>query len=237
MIGNNGAPFDAGALARLWVLSFVSILLSASIAAAEIDAFREGQMPNCRKNISLGSMTDENLFLSIPDWAMAWYGKNQKRFPGICFSNAVMPGAKNFLVVFYTTAPAPATAADAASKTQAEKPAVELSQAKADGSFTTSHGSMWHYSVYKEVTTTITSVSADKAPHNQQPAVLFARAYTEQGIPVAQHRPSHPVILDKDKGKAKESSKKTGKKQEPVDPTSSVMADLLNEMVQDIVKH
>lgn len=206
---------------------------------AELGAFREGQMPNCRKNISLGSLTKENLFLSIPDWAMAWYAKNQKRFPGVCFSNAIMPGAKNFLVVFYTVTPA-VTAADTTSPAKAEKGATaELSPAKAEGRFTTSVGSMWHYSVEKEVTTTITSVSADKAPHNQQPAVIFATAYTEQGVPVAQHRPSHPVNVDRDKGKgrAKEPSKKSGKKQEVVDLTSAVMADLLSQMVQDIAKH
>src|SRR5256885_12265256 len=31
--------------------------------------------------------------------------KNQKRFPGMCFSDSPMLGAHNYLVVFYTSAP------------------------------------------------------------------------------------------------------------------------------------
>jgi hypothetical protein len=185
-------------------------------------------MPSCRKNISLGSMRKDDLFLAIPEWALAWYGKNQRKFPGICFSNALMPGAANFLVVFYTTVPA-GGGAQAATKAAAKE---ELSPVKGQGSFTTSYGAMWHYTSDSEVTTTITSVSPEKAPHNQQPAIIYARAYTEKGIPVTQHWPA-PVTV---KAKPKESSKKPSKNKEVVDPALQVMAELLNQMVEDIAK-
>jgi hypothetical protein len=195
---------------------------------AEISAFREGQMPGCHKNISLGSMKKDNLFLAIPDWALGWYLKNQKKFSGICFSNALMPGARNYLVVFYTADPA---ASNAAAATKAPATA-ELTSVKGQGGFTTSYGAMWHYTYGKEVTTTITSVSPEKAPHNQDQTILYAMAYTEQGIPVARRWPA-PVH---EKVKRKESSKKPAKNHEQVDPALPVMTDLLGQMVEEIAK-
>ena len=131
---------------------------------AEEDApFREGQASNCNKNVSLGSMDRDKLFLAIPDWALKWYEKNRKRFPRICFSDSLMPGAKNYLVVFYM-APPHAPASESFEKVSSPGEATGGSET---GGFSASYGSTWHYIYEHAVTTTILYVSAEKAPHNQ----------------------------------------------------------------------
>src|SRR5882762_232623 len=55
-----------------------------SYGSAQEDGFNDGQRTGCTKNVSLGSLDKEKLFLAIPEWAANWYEKNQKRFPGMC---------------------------------------------------------------------------------------------------------------------------------------------------------
>jgi hypothetical protein len=190
-------------------------------------AFQEGQAANCTKNISLGSMEQEKLFLAIPEWALKWYEKNQKRFPGICFSNSLMSSAQNFLVVFYTMAPRVGGA-----ESLKNIPATEdQTLVNGKGSFTTSYGGMWHYTYENTVTTTITSVSAEKAPHNQQTTLLYATAYSDQGIPISQHWPTP------NSKRGKEATSKHGKNQDALLSEFRVTAELLGQMVEDIAKH
>jgi hypothetical protein len=198
-------------------------------ADADLTPFREGQEAACRKNISLGSMEREKLFLAIPDWALEWYGKNQKRFPGICFSNAPMPGAKNFLVVFDTGVEGVAESVRKSFATGGSNPTIDK------GEFKTGYGDTWHFTFQQTVTTTITSVSAEEAPHNQQKPLLFATAYTASGIPVSQHHRNGPTSAE---NVPKETSKKAGKDhKEPLSPAFRAMTELLGEIVEDIAKH
>jgi hypothetical protein len=185
--------------------------------------FKEGQLSTCSKNISLGSMDKEKLFLAIPDWALQWYEKNQKRFPGICFSDSIMHGAKNYLLVFYAAEP---HVPGAKSLTKVSDLA-ETTPVSRIGSFTTSYGSTWHHTYEQTVTTTITSLSAEKAPHNQPLALVYATAYSEQGIPISHHWRAKPN---------KEISTKPRKGHDAAPPEFPGNAELLNRMVEDIAK-
>jgi hypothetical protein len=177
--------------------------------------------------VSLGSLDKEKLFLAIPEWAANWYEKNQKKFPGMCFSDAPMPGAQNYLIVFYTSAPA-------VSGTEPLKnisASADMSPLSGVGTFTTSYGSTWHYTYDRTATTTVTTVLTEKVPHNLQPNVLYATAYSEQGIPISQH---WPTAITK---KGKETSGKPGKNRDASLPAIHMMGELLNEMAEDIAKH
>jgi hypothetical protein len=189
--------------------------------------FKEGQLPTCIKNVSLGSLEKEKLFLAIPDWALKWYEKNQKRFPGICLSDSLMPGAHNYLVVFYTAAPLVA-GTESLAKISAAR---EMTPGSGMGGFTTSYGHAWHYTYDRTVTTTITSLSAEKAPHNQPSTLLYATAYSEQGIPISHHWPS-PVT----KPDIKKTANKPGKSHDVALPEFRRMEELLSQMVADIAK-
>jgi hypothetical protein len=193
---------------------------------AEDSAFKEGQGSTCTKNVSLGSMDKDKLFLAIPEWALNWHEKNQKRFPGICFSNSLMPGAQNYLVVFYT-AETHAAGTESLAKISGLG---EMTPVSGKGGFTTSDGSTWHYTYEQRVMTTITSVSADLAPHNQPSAVLHATAYSEQGIPISHRWPASATEL------GKETSTKPRKSHDVSLPEFRRMEELLNQMVADIAK-
>jgi hypothetical protein len=195
--------------------------------SAQEDGFNDGQRAGCTKNVSLGSLDKEKLFLAIPEWAANWYEKNQKRFPGMCFSDSPMPGAQNYLVVFYTSAPA-VSGTDSLKNISAS---ADMSPLSGVGTFTTSYGSTWHYTYDRTATTTVTTVLTEKVPHNLQPNVLYATAYSEQGIPISQH---WPTAITK---KAKETSGKPGKNRDASLPAIRMMGELLNEMAEDIAKH
>jgi hypothetical protein len=200
-----------------------------SYGSAQEDGFNDGQRAGCTKNVSLGSLDKEKLFLAIPEWAANWYEKNQKRFPGMCFSDSPMPGAQNYLVVFYTSAPA-VSGIDSLKKISAS---ADMSPLSGVGTFTTGYGSTWHYIYDRTATTTVTSVLVEKAPQNLQPNVLYATAYTEQGIPISQHRPT-PITT-----RSRETSGKPGKPGKNRDaslPAIHMMSELLNEMTEDIAK-
>ena len=196
------------------------------IAIEEDSLFREGQTSNCNKNVSLGSLDKDKLFLAIPDWALKWYEKNQKRFPRICFSDSLMPGAKNYLVVFYMAPPhAPGTE----SLAKVGSPG-QTSGGSGEGSFTASYGSTWHYTYESTVTTTILSVSAEKAPHNQPSTPLYARAYSEQGTPVSHDSPTPGT------NRPIEMSHKPGRGADVEPPEFRAMQRLLSQMMEAIAK-
>ena len=198
-----------------------------SYLSAQEDGFNDGQRAGCTKNVSLGSLDKEKLFLAIPEWAANWYEKNQKRFPGMCFSDSPMPGAQNYLVVFYTSAPA-VSEIDPLKNISAS---ADMSPLSGVGTFTTSYGSTWHYTYDRSATTTVTTVLTEKVPHNLQPNVLYATAYSEQGNPISQHRPR--AMTKKDR----ETSEKPGKNRDASLPAIHMMGELLNEMAEDIAKH
>ena len=197
-----------------------------SYGSAQEDGFNDGQRAGCTKNVSLGSLEKERLFLAIPEWAANWYEKNQQRFPGMCFSDSPMPGTQNYLVVFYTSAPA-VSGIDPLTKISAS---ADMSPASGVGAFTTSYGSTWHYSFDRTATTTVTTVLTEKVPHNLHSNVMYAAAFTEQGIPISQH---WPTAITKS---GKEMSGKRGKNRDASPPEIRMMSELLNEMAEDIAK-
>jgi hypothetical protein len=197
-----------------------------SYGSAQEDGFNDGQRAGCTKNVSLGSLDKEKLFLAIPEWAANWYEKNQKKFPGMCFSDSPMPGAQNYLVVFYTSAPA----VSGIEPLKNISASADMSPLSGVGTFTTSYGSTWHYTYDRTATTTVTTVLTEKVPHNLQPNVRYATAYSEQGIPISQHWPTAIT-------KGRETSGKPGKNRDASLPAIRMMGELLNEMAEDIAKH
>lgn len=218
------APFRLRRVLPLSTASFPAELQANNME--EDSPFREGQSSNCNKNVSLGSMDKDKLFLAIPDWALKWYEKNQKRFPRICFSDSLMSGAKNYLVVFHMVGPhAPET------ESLAKVPSSgDTTSESGMGSFTASYGSTWHYTYERTVTTRILSVSAEMAPHDQPSTTLYATAYPEQGIPVS-HYSATPG-----RKRVKETSYKPGKGSDVELPKFRIMEELLSRILQDIAK-
>jgi hypothetical protein len=198
-----------------------------SFQATEEDGFREGQRPECTKNITLGSLRGETLVLGTPEWAAKWIEKNQKHSPQVCFSGMPMAGARNYLIVFYTPG---STVKGAALKNADFGLEQGGTPASGFGSFTTSFGATWHYSYDRTVGVTINTRSDADQPHSLPGQVLYATAYTEEGVPVAQHWPGQL------KKQVDERTKNARKNRNAVAAKEQVSSELLNEMVEDLDK-
>jgi hypothetical protein len=183
--------------------------------------------PGCARIVSLGTMERDRLVLTIPDWAMKWLEKNQKRFPGVCFADSPLAGVPNYLIVFFTTAP-PASQVAVAAKALVSP---SRSTGSSGGTFTTSFGSTWHYTYDNAVTTTVTTAWTEKIPQRQPVQTLYATAYTEQGIPISQHWPGQSKVHEK------QTNDKNGRKQDAISPATRLMSDLLGEMMVDLAAH
>jgi hypothetical protein len=197
-----------------------------SVDPSDADGFQDGQRPECTKNISLGSVRAEKLVLGVPAWAAHWIEKNQKRIPEICFSETPMKGARNYLIVF-------STSGDGARGKEIGEAA--LLSAKSGnsggvGTFTTNYGSTWHYSYDRNVGTTILTRDDADEPHGVPGQVLYATAYTEEGVPVSQRWPGQ---LKKEINPAPKNSKKDKIQREALEHVSD---DLLDQMVEEIQK-
>jgi len=195
-------------------------------APPEDSAIRDPH-PGCAKTVSLGTMERDRLVLAIPDWAMTWLEKNQKRFPGVCFADSPLAGVPNYLIVFFTTGP---SASQAANMSKALVPP-SSSTVSPGGTFTTSFGSTWHYTYDQAVTTTVTTAWIERIPQSQQVQTLYATAYTEQGIPISQRWPEQA------KAHEKETSHKNGRKHDAASDAVRLMSDLLGEMMADLAAH
>jgi hypothetical protein len=197
-----------------------------SVDPSDADGFQDRQRPECTKNITLGGLKGERLVLGVPGWAAKWIEKNEKRMPQICFSETPMKGARNYLIVFST----PAGAAKGRDIQDAVVNPEKGSRAAGVGTFTTSYGSTWHYSYDRNVGTTVLTQDDADEPHGQPGQVLYATAYTEEGVPVSQRWPGQP----KKEIRAGEKNRKKLKTENEM--LEHVSDDLLGQMVDDIEK-
>lgn len=197
-----------------------------SVDASADDGFQDRQRPECTKNITLGGLRGEKLVLGVPSWAAKWIEKNEKRMPQICFSETPMKGARNYLIVFYT----PGEGASSKEILDAAVSPVKGTGAAGVGTFTTNFGSTWHYSVDRNVGTTILTQDDGDEPHGKPGQVLYATAYTEEGVPVTQRWPGQP------KKEIKATGKNPKKVKGEVNVLEHVSGDLLSQMVEDIEK-
>ena len=206
---------------------------SKQITPSAEDGFQEGQRAECRKNVTIGGLKGEKLVLGTPKWAADWIGKNQKRMLDVCFSDTPMQGARNYLIVFYTSAAG-------SNGAEAGKPVAPTPQgsspASGVGTFTTSYGSTWHYFFDRNVGVTVnSSIDADQ-PQSQPDKLSYATAYTEEGVPVAQHwqaRPKKQIKLNPDDPNVRKESKKERHAREEMEHVADA---LLNQMVEEIEK-
>lgn len=189
----------------------------------DTDGFQEGQRPECTKNITLGSLREERLVLGTPSWAAKWIAKNQKHMADICFSATPMRGAKNYLIVFYTTA----REDNGQANVNATMPVPDTGSAGGVGEFTTKYGSTWHYAMDRNVGVTVLTQDDADEPHSQG-GVRYATAYAENGMPVAERWPEQP----KHAGKGDE---KNPKKENAVRAEGEhISEELLGSIVEDL---
>jgi hypothetical protein len=203
------------------------------IAPSPEDGFQEGQRADCRKNITIGGLKGEKLVLGTPRWAADWIEKNQKRMLDVCFSDTPMQGARNYLIVFYSSATA--SGGPVAVSPAGPTPLVG-SPAGGVGTFTTNYGSTWHFFFDRNVGVTVNSALDADQPQSQPDKVSYATAYTEEGVPVAQHwqtTPKKQIKLNPDDPNVRKESKKERHAREEMEHAADA---LLSQMVEEIEK-
>jgi len=197
-----------------------------SVDASDADGFQDRQRPECTKNVTLAGLKGERLVLGVPAWAAKWIEKNEKHMPEICFSETPMKTARNYLIVFST----PAGSTGSKDVADAVLNPAKDTTATGVGTFTTSFGSTWHYSYDRNVGTTVLTQDDADEPHGRPGQVLYATAYTEEGVPVSQRWPAQ---LKRELKSGEKNSKKVKGENEALENLSS---GLLAQMVQDIQK-
>jgi hypothetical protein len=208
---------------------------SKQIAPSAEDGFQEGQRPECTKNITMGGLKGEKLVLGTPRWAANWVERNQKRMLQICFSDTPMPGARNYLIVFYTAAAASNGSTIVSPAAPPPQPQ-DSSPAAGVGTFTTSYGSTWHYFYDRNVGTTVNSNLDADQPQSKPDQVTYATAYTEEGVPVAQHWRGAPKKQIKVNPNDPDVRKESKKERHALEEMEHVSDALLSQMVEEIEK-
>ncbi len=183
------------------------------------DETQERQRTACAKNVTVGSLRDEQLVLGAPEWAEEWIAKNQKTTPNLCFAVAPLRGAKNYLIVFYILP---------ANQSIAAMPMPGSTPAGGAGVFTAKPGSTWQYAA--EGKDGVPALTPDEGEPHSEGQVWYATAYTEDGMAVAERWPEQP------KRAGKMNVKNPTKEQSAHQETGNVPEELLSEIVEDLKK-
>jgi hypothetical protein len=136
----------------------------------------------CVKSIAFAIVEGRSVASLIPDFAEKWVKNNQRKFPGLCFSQLPVPGAQNYVFVF-------STAQDSLSGFQPvvrTSTSTSTSPVQGGGTITSSSGGMWQYTYDGTVTTTTTTTSTQDVPYTLRESTLYLTVYNSYGSMVRQ---------------------------------------------------
>jgi hypothetical protein len=134
--------------------------------------------------ITFVTIQNGNVVHLMPDWAIKWVRKNEKKYPGVRFQTSGEPvaGAKNFVVAFSASSAEvqgfqPVTHTDTSMSTN---------PVSGNGTVTNNQGEMWNYTYNGTVTTTTTTTTHEQAPYTRSSNTLYVTAFNEEGGMAAQ---------------------------------------------------
>jgi len=135
----------------------------------------------CSRNISFAVAENGQVSPRVPGFAQKWTQKNQKNYPGLCFSQSPNSSAINFLFVFSTAQ----TAFNGLYPTVRTNTQTDITPVSGSGTVTNNYGSSWNYTYDGTVTTTTTSTTHDNLPYTDTTNGLYLNAYSQQGTLIA----------------------------------------------------
>ena len=135
----------------------------------------------CDKNISFAVAEGGQIVPRVPAFADKWISKNQKKYAGLCFSQAPNSRAANYLLVFSTSQSAfngiyPVVRTSTNTNTN-------TTPVSGSGTVTDNYGGMWNYTYDGTVTTTTTTTTTthDDLPYTDTSSTLYLRSYDQNG--------------------------------------------------------
>jgi len=128
--------------------------------------------------ITFVTIQNGNVVHLMPEWAIKWVRKTEKKYPGVRFqTSAEATGARNFVVAFSASSAEvqgfqPVTHTDTSTST---------SPVSGSGTVTDYQGGRWNYSYDGTVTTTTTTTTHEQVPYTRTSNTLYVTAFNEQG--------------------------------------------------------
>jgi len=134
--------------------------------------------------VTFVTIQNGNVVPLMPEWAIKWVRKNEKKYPGVRFqtSGEAVAGARNFVLAFSASSAEvqgfqPVTHQDTSTSS---------SPVSGSGTVTDTHGEMWNYTYNGTVTTTTTTTTHEQVPYTRTSNALYVTAFDERGGMVAQ---------------------------------------------------
>ena len=131
----------------------------------------------CSRNISFAVAENGQVSPRAPGFTQKWIQKNQKNYPGLCFSQSPNSSAINFLFVFSTAQ----TSFNGLYPTVRTDTQTNTTPVSGSGTVTNNNGSSWNYTYDGTVTTTTTSTTHENLPYTDTTNGLYLNAYSQHG--------------------------------------------------------
>jgi YD repeat-containing protein len=141
------------------------------------------QKSDCGKNISFAFAEGGQIVSSAPGFTRKWIGKNQKKYPGLCFSQNANPSAANYVLVFSNSI----SAFNGLYPTVRTNTSTNTSPVSGSGMVTDNYGGMWSYTYNGTATTTTTTTTHENLPYTDTSNTLYLYGYDEHGKLISWH--------------------------------------------------
>jgi hypothetical protein len=136
----------------------------------------------CTKNISIAVAENGQIVSLVPQFAAKWIKNNQKKYPGLCFSQIPNPQSMNFVLVFSTSQ----SSFYGIFPTVNTYTNTSTSPISGNGTVTSSYGSTWNFTYEGTATTTTTTMYHENLPYTDTDRTLYVNAYSQNGALISQ---------------------------------------------------
>lgn len=138
---------------------------------------------NCGKNISFAVAEGGQIVSRAPGFTQKWIDKNQKQYPGLCFSQNANPNAANYVLVFSTSI----SDFNGLYPTVRTNTSTSTSPVSGSGMVTDNYGGMWSYSYNGTATTTTTTTTHENLRYTDTSNTLYLYSYGQRGKLISWH--------------------------------------------------
>jgi hypothetical protein len=136
-----------------------------------------GQDAKCAKSIAFAVAEGGPVVSREPKFTRKWIEKNERKYPGICFSQTPGSQSSNYVVVFSTSQ----SAFNGIYPTTRTSTATNTTPVNGSGTITSNYGTTWNYTYSGSVTTTTTTTSQVNLPYTDTTRAIYAYAYDDRG--------------------------------------------------------
>jgi YD repeat-containing protein len=137
----------------------------------------------CERNVSFAVAESGQIVPRVPGWVQSWIGKNQKKYPGLCFSQFPNPKSSNFLLVLSASQ----TAFNGLYPTVRTNTDTSTTPVSGRGTVTDNNGGMWNYTYSGTVTTRTTNATQQNLPYTDTSNTLYLYGYDSHGKLMSEH--------------------------------------------------